>query len=77
MGEGTSAKLNFQQFIVSSNSSKMLQSKNIAGRDPREALFKYSVGDDKERKGKYGEEGRVFAEKTIEEEEEEEMKKRG
>jgi len=75
MGEGTSAKLNFQQFIVSSNSSKMLQSKNIAGRDPREALFKYSVGDS-ERKGKYGEEVKVLAEKTIEEEEEEEMKKR-
>ena len=70
MGEGTSASLNFTQFVVTSTS--MTKNRNIAGKDPREELFKYSKG-----KKYLGDEGDgVLAEKTAEEEEEEMMKGR-
>jgi len=50
---------NFAQFVADQTSVK---TKVIAGRDPREALFQYDEGVD---------EGRKLAEKTVEEEEEE------
>jgi len=67
MGEGTSASLNFTQFIVTSKS--MAKNKNIAGKDPREELFKYSEGKSylREKEG-----DKILAQRTAEEDEEEE-----
>jgi hypothetical protein len=66
VSEGTSSGLNFQQTVLSAAIGK---NKNIAGKDPREELFKFSEGKS------YGLGDRtILAEKTVEEEEEE-MKK--
>uniref|UniRef100_A0A7S3QJ26 FHA domain-containing protein n=1 Tax=Chaetoceros debilis TaxID=122233 RepID=A0A7S3QJ26_9STRA len=62
VSEGTSANMNFQQSVLTSAIAK---NKNIAGKDPREELFKYSAEE------KYSMGDRVLAEKTVEEEEEE------
>eukprot|EP01083_Nonionella_stella_P108922 317106_1 len=61
VSEGTSANMNFQQSVLTSAIAK---NKNIAGKDPREELFKYSAEE------KYSMGDRVLAEKTVEEEEE-------
>jgi WD40 repeat protein len=72
VSEGTSAGLNFQQTVLTSAISK---NKNIAGKDPREELFKYKEGKEYT-KVPYDGDRRILAEKTLEEEEEE-MKKKG
>jgi WD repeat-containing protein 70 len=63
VSEGTSAGLNFQQTVLTSSIGK---NKNIAGKDPRTELFKFSEGKS------YGlGDKTILAEKTVEEEEEE------
>lgn len=64
--EETSAGLNFQQTVLTSAIAK---NKNIAGKDPREELFKYNEG--KDYKVSFEGDKRILAEKTAEEEEEE------
>lgn len=59
--------MNFTQFIVKEQGEK---SRNIAGIDPREALFKYSEGKNYVSQA-YAENTSILAEKTIEQEEEE------
>jgi WD40 repeat protein len=68
VSEGTSANLNFQQTVLTSSIAK---NKNIAGKDPREELFKYNEGKEYT-KVPYDGNVRILAEKTAEEEEEEE-----
>ncbi len=64
--EGTAAGLNFQQYNLTTMIKKH---KNIAGKDPRQDLFKYQEGKDY-MKGAY--DGvKVLAKKTAEQEEEE------
>lgn len=70
VSEETSAGLNFQQTVLTSAISK---NKNIAGKDPREELFKYLEGKEYT-KVPYDGDRRILAEKTMEEEEDE-MKK--
>lgn len=67
VSEGTSANLNFQQTVLTSSIAK---NKNIAGKDPREELFKYNEGKEYT-KVPYDGDVRILAEKTAEEEEEE------
>eukprot|EP00557_Chaetoceros_sp_GSL56_P011699 CAMPEP_0176480092 /NCGR_PEP_ID=MMETSP0200_2-20121128/2092_1 /TAXON_ID=947934 /ORGANISM="Chaetoceros sp., Strain GSL56" /LENGTH=759 /DNA_ID=CAMNT_0017876187 /DNA_START=71 /DNA_END=2350 /DNA_ORIENTATION=- len=67
VSEGTSANLNFQQTVLTSSIAK---NKNIAGKDPREELFKYNEGKEYT-KVSYDGDVRILAEKTAEEEEEE------
>jgi WD40 repeat protein len=64
VGEGTSAGLNFQQHVLDSR----IKNRNIAGKDPRDDLFKYTTGKNYTRE----EHKPILAEKTVEEEEEEE-----
>ena len=66
-GEGTSAGLNFQQYNLTSAIQK---NKNIAGKDPRDELFKYQEGKNYT-KVHYDGDVKVLAEKTAEQEEEE------
>ncbi len=66
-GEGTSAGLNFQQYNLTSAIQK---NKNIAGKDPRNELFKYKEGKSYT-KVSYDGDVKVLAEKTAEQEEEE------
>jgi WD repeat-containing protein 70 len=64
--------LNFQQYVADQS---MGASKAIAGKDPREALFKYNEGKafvDRAYEGNHSK----LAEKTAEEEEEEEMQQK-
>lgn len=68
MGEGTSSCLNFTQYIVSSK--KLAMNKNIMGKDPREELFRYREG-----KTFLKSDTKILAEKTIEEEEDEQGNK--
>jgi hypothetical protein len=63
-GSQTGAALNFQQFV----SDSIVKTKNIAGKDPREELFRYSEGKTYVDQA-YG--TKILAEKTLEEEEEE------
>ena len=65
-GESTSAGLNFQQYNLTSSIQK---NKNIAGKDPRQELFKYQEGKDY----RLSNDGdiKVLATKTAEQEEEE------
>lgn len=65
-GGQTSASVNFTQFVVKST----IKNKNIAGKDPREELFKYMEGKSFASKAYEGDE-RVLASKTAEQEEEE------
>ena len=67
MGGQTSASVNFTQFVVKST----IKNKNIAGKDPREELFKYSEGKSFASKAYEGDQERVLATKTAEQEEEE------
>ncbi len=71
VSEGTSAGLNFQQTVLTSAIAK---NKNIAGKDPREELFKYNEGKEYT-KVSYDGDRRILADKTVEEEEEEHKKK--
>ena len=48
-----------------------IKNKNIAGKDPREELFKYSEGKSFASKAYEGDQERVLATKTAEQEEEE------
>ncbi|GFH43966.1 hypothetical protein CTEN210_00440 [Chaetoceros tenuissimus] len=64
--EETSDGLNFQQTVLTSAIAK---NKNIAGKDPRDELFKYNEG--KDYKVSFEGDKRILAEKTAEEEEEE------
>jgi len=66
-GGQTSASVNFTQFVVKST----IRNKNIAGKDPREELFKYSEGKSFSSKAYEGDKERVLATKTAEQEEEE------
>ena len=66
-GGQTSASVNFTQFVVKST----IKNKNIAGKDPREELFKYSEGKSFSSKAYEGDQERVLATKTAEQEEEE------
>jgi len=67
VSEGTSAGLNFQQTVLTSAIAK---NKNIAGKDPRDELFKYNEGKEYTKTPFEGDK-RILAEKTVEEEEEE------
>lgn len=70
IGGQTSAGANFTQFVV--QSMGMTKNKNIAGKDPREDLFKYSEGKKSYVEKAYeGDVQHVMADKTAEEEEEE------
>ena len=66
-GGQTSASVNFTQFVVKST----IKNKNIAGKDPREELFKYSEGKSFSSKAYEGDHEHVLATKTAEQEEEE------
>lgn len=66
-GGQTSASVNFTQFVVQSQGVK---NRNIAGVDPRDALFKYNEGKNYVEQA-YAENKVILAEKTAEEEEEE------
>jgi len=46
-----------------------VNNKNIAGKDPREELFKYSEGKNYVSRAYEGDVQRILAEKTVEEEE--------
>ena len=71
VSEGTSAGLNFQQSVLTSAISKNM---NIAGKDPRDELFKYNEGNKEFTRTPYDGDKRILAEKTVEEEEEESRK---
>jgi len=63
--------VNFSQFIAKTQGEK---NRNIAGVDPREALFKYSEGKNYVTQA-YAENKVILAEKTVEEEEDETKKR--
>lgn len=69
-GGRSSVSINFQQFVVQST----IKNKNIAGKDPREELFKYQEGKSIVERA-YAGNVNVLAEKTAEEEEEEAKKR--
>lgn len=66
MGGKTSTALNFTQYVVSNKK----HTKNVAGRDPREELFKYNTGKVYTKSATYADDKTVLADKTAEEEEE-------
>jgi len=72
-GSQSSVTVTFTQFVANSSIN---QNKQIAGKDPREELFKYTEGKSY-LGGDDGEEQRVLAEKTVEQEEEEAISKQG
>jgi len=57
----------FAQHVV--ESTNYVNNKNIAGKDPREELFKYNVGKNYVSRAYEGDVQRILAEKTVEEEE--------
>jgi len=59
--------INFAQYIKTANN--YVNNKNIAGKDPREELFKYNEGKSYVSKAYEGDIQRILAEKTVEEEE--------
>lgn len=59
--------INFTQYIV--ESTNYVNNKNIAGKDPREELFKYNEGKKYVAQAYEGDVQRILAEKTVEEEE--------
>lgn len=65
-GGGTSVVSSFQQIAAQS----IFKTKNIAGKDPREELFKYSEGKNYMTKAYEGDKQPGLAETTVEEEEE-------
>lgn len=71
-GGRSSASVNFTQFVVKST----IRNKNIAGKDPREDLFKYQHGKSYVDHAYEGNTAQVLAEKTAEEEQEEMKKKK-
>ena len=70
VGEGSSAGLNLSQYLATGS----VQKKNIAGRDPREELFKYLEGKNYAESSIYDGDRKILAERTIEEDEEAERK---
>mmetsp|Transcript_716 Transcript_716/g.1366 ORF Transcript_716/g.1366 Transcript_716/m.1366 type:complete len:542 (+) Transcript_716:1-1626(+) len=68
-GSGAGGGVSFTQYVV--ESTNYIQNKNIAGKDPREELFKYSEGKSYVAAAYEGDVQRILAEKTVEEEEEE------
>jgi hypothetical protein len=66
-GGQTSVSFNFQQYVAKGT----IKNKNIAGRDPREELFKYTEGKSYTSAAYDGEETKILTEKTVEQEEEE------
>ena len=60
--------MNFSQY-VKQTTGYLKKDKNVAGRDPREELFKYSEGKSYVSKAYEGDVQRILAEKTVEEEE--------
>lgn len=66
-GGMTGGGVNFTQYIV--ESTNYVNNKNIAGKDPREELFKYSEGKSYVSRAYEGDVQRILAEKTVEEEE--------
>jgi len=66
-GGQTSVSVNFQQYVAKGT----IKTKNIAGRDPREELFKYTEGKSYTSAAYDGEETKILTEKTVEQEEEE------
>ena len=69
-GAGSSAGLNLSQYLATGS----VQNKNIAGKDPREQLFKYLEGKKYAESSIYDGDRKILAEKTVEEEVEEERK---
>ncbi|EJK69116.1 hypothetical protein THAOC_09666 [Thalassiosira oceanica] len=63
---GMGGGVTFSQYIV--ESTNYVNNKNIAGKDPREELFKYSEGKSYVSKAYEGDVQRILAEKTVEEE---------
>ena len=57
----------FSQHIV--QSTNYVNNKNIAGKDPREELFKYNKGKNYVSPAYEGDIQKILAEKTVEEEE--------
>ena len=68
-GSGAGGGSTFSQFIV--ESTNYVNNKNIAGKDPRAELFKYNEGKNYVSAAYEGDIQRIFAEKTVEEEEDE------
>lgn len=66
-GAQAGASTSFTQYIV--ESTNYVNNKNIAGKDPREELFKYSEGKSYVSQAYEGDVQRILAEKTVEEEE--------
>ncbi|KAL7555043.1 hypothetical protein ACHAWF_018648 [Thalassiosira exigua] len=66
-GGGTGGGVTFTQYIV--ESTNYINNKNIAGKDPREELFKYNEGKSYVSPAYEGDVQRILAEKTVEEEE--------
>jgi len=66
-GGKTGGGITFSQYIV--ESTNYVNNKNIAGKDPREELFKYSEGKNYVSRAYEGDVQRILAEKTVEEEE--------
>jgi len=66
-GCGIGGGVTFSQYIV--ESTNYVNNKNIAGKDPREELFKYSEGKNYVSKAYEGNIQKILAEKTVEEEE--------
>ena len=65
-GSGLGGGITFAQHIV--ESTNYVNNKNVAGKDPREELFKYSEGKCYVRKAYEGDVQRILGEKTVEEE---------
>jgi len=57
------------QLTYEKNRGTIVKNKNIAGKDPREELFKYSEGKSYVSKAYEGDVQRILADKTVEEEE--------
>ena len=64
-GSQSGATVNLQQFVASST----MKNRNIAGKDPREELFKFSEGKNYLSGAYEGDQQAVLAETTVEEEE--------
>lgn len=67
-GTGAGGSLTLAQSVYSKNIQKIVKNKNIAGQDPREELFKHNEGKSYLSKAYEGDVQRILAEKTVEEE---------
>jgi hypothetical protein len=71
---GAGGSMTFAQSVYSKNIQKIVKNKNIAGQDPREELFKHNEGKSYVSRAYEGDVQRILAEKTVEEEMEEQPK---